>query len=329
MRARKSAALSARTRAPPKKKRPGSRFFLLQGRNYFPVAVLEEPPLPAEPVLDAPPAPPLVEPAPAPAPPAALGESPEDLARLAFLLFLDFLAFFGAASVVASVAEEPEDAAGDAVEPLVPPVLPVAPGVADEPEVAPVEPPPVVPLPVAPLPVVPLLPEVPPVADEPVLPPVEPLPEPDEPEAPVLPEDPDEVSEAPDPDVPPLPDAPEEPEAPEPDEPEPDEPDAPDVLGDAEVPVEAGLPVSAPEAAAGELVALDGVPPGEVVLLPDWASAMDDTDATTINDSERSVVFNVIRNSFNWKKSITDAAAWMQRLHACSAQSAPVFDEKP
>lgn len=224
-----------------------------------------------EPVLPEELPPPLVAPL---APPEALGEAddPDDLAFLAFLVF--FLAFaFGLVSAVASVAPA-----------------------AELPEVAPVEPVPVVELPVA-------LGEV----EEPELVPVEPVPVvEDDPDAPValLPDAPDDVSLAPDALEPEVPLAPEVPE---------DDPGCGVFDGtELEVPLPpdmpASLPVPAPVApvALCDLIVEDG---SDALLLPDCANAMDDTDATTISDSERRVVFNVMSYSFELEK----------RHHRCSS----------
>lgn len=194
------------------------------------------------------------------APPDAFGEDePEDLALLAFFLVLDL----GLVSVVASVAPAAEEPEVAPVEPLPVVELSVAPGELDEPEVAPVGPP---------------------------------LVEGDEPEAllPVVPDAPEEVSLPPDALEPVLPLAPEVPDA--------DEPGCEVVDGiELEVPLPlvmpASLPVPAPVApvALCDFVVGDGV----VVLLPDCARAMDDTDATTISDNERRVFFNVMSCSFS------------------------------
>ncbi|RZI44311.1 hypothetical protein EGT07_02480 [Herbaspirillum sp. HC18] len=82
-----------------------------------------------------------------------------------------------------------------------------------------------------------------------------------------------------------------------------DEPLAPDVPDDGilDVPLPPDMPASLPVPAPVAPVAFcDFVDEGEVALLPDdWASAMDETDATTINDSVRRVVLNVMSNSFD------------------------------
>jgi fused signal recognition particle receptor len=144
---------------------------------------------------------------------------------------------------------------------------------AEEPEVAPVEP-------------------VPVALGELDVPEVAPLPVVDEPEAPVLlvPDAPEELSLAPDADEPLVPDAPED-----------DAPGWPECGGiEVEVPLPPDMPASLPVPAPVEPVALCDlvVVDGSVALLPVCANAMDDTDATTISDKERRVVFNVMSSSF-------------------------------
>lgn len=160
--------------------------------------------------------------------------------------------------------------------------------------------------------------------DEPDVMPEEPLleDEGDEPEAllPVLPDAPDEVSLLPDALEPVLPLAPEVPDA--------DEPGCGVLDGtELEVPLPPAMPASLPVPAPVAPVALCDltVDDGLVALpLPDCARAMEDTEATTTSDRVRRVVFNVMSCSFiNWDKGITDAAAWMQRLHPCSAVLTP------
>lgn len=119
--------------------------------------------------------------------------------------------------------------------------------------------------------------------------PVEPVPlDPLEPDAllPLVPEAPDEVSL--EPEVP-LPDAPDDmPLLPE-------EPDA--LLPDG---IALELPLALPESvpvALGERVVDDGVVSLVPLVALLCASAMEDTDATTTNDSERRVVLNVMSNS--------------------------------
>ena len=275
---------------------------------YCPVGLAESEPLPALPVEPLP-----LEPLDAEAPlseperPEAPAEEPDDFA---FLAFLDFFLAFGFVSVVASVApaDEPEVAAG---EELPVPLVPVALGLVDEPDVVPEVPLPVVD--VSPAPVDPV-----PVVDEPEVPvvPVDPVPVVDEPDAPVplVPEAPDVVSlvpAAPEAEVPLLPDEPLLP---------PLLPDAP-LLDGVEpeaplLPVMPALPGLVP-VALGELADEDDEVLGSLLLV--CANAMEDTEAITTSDSERRVFFNVISNSFNWKNGITDAAAWMQGFHACSA----------
>lgn len=224
-----------------------------------------EPPLVALPEPDAPVLPDELPLDASLAPPDALGEDdPEDLA---FLAFLDFVLAFGLVSVVASAApaaDEPEVAAG---EPLPIEELPVALGEFDEPELVPIEP------------------------DEPLLG--------DDPDAPVPlePEAPDVLSPAPEELDPGL--------ALEPEEPELDAPGIGVLDGtELEVPLPPDMPASLPVPAPVAPVALCDfvVDDGSVALLPDCASAMDDTDATTISDSERRVVFNVMSNSFGLEK---------------------------
>ena len=145
---------------------------------------------------------------------------------------------------------------------------------AEEPEVAPVEPVPVVAL------------------GELGEPEVAPLPVVGEPEAPVplVPEAPEELSLAPDADEPLVPEAPED-----------DAPGWPECGGiEVEVPLPPDIPASLPVPAPVEPVALCDlvVVDGSVALLPVCANAMDDTDATTISDRERRVVFNVMSSSF-------------------------------
>lgn len=81
----------------------------------------------------------------------------------------------------------------------------------------------------------------------------------------------------------------------EPDAPVPLVPEAPD-----EVPLLPAMPASLPVPAPVAPVAFCDltVDDGSVALLPDCASAMEDTDATMTNDSERRVAFNVMSNSF-------------------------------
>ena len=160
---------------------------------------------------------------------------------------------------------------------LVSAVASVAPA-AEVPDVAPVEPLPVVELPVAlgglDAPEVESVPEA-------LLPGV------DEPDAP------EEVSLLPEALEPELPLAPEEPEV--------DEPGCEVLDGtELEVPLLPVMPASLPVPAPVAPVALCDlvVDEGSVALVPDCANAMDDTDATTISDSERRVVFNVMSNSF-------------------------------
>jgi hypothetical protein len=221
------------------------------------------------------------------APLDALGEDePEDLA---FLAFLDFFLALGLVSAVASLAPEVE--VPDVAEGELLPVeeLPVALGELDEPEVVPVEP---------------LLVDG------------------DEPEAllPVLPDAPEVESLLPEALDPVLPLAPEVPDE--------DEPGCGVLDGtELEVPLPPAMPASLPVPAPVAPVALCDLVVDEglvALLLPDCARAMDDTDATTTSDSERRVFFNVMNCSFtNWDKGITDAAAWMQRLHPCSADFTP------
>ena len=154
-----------------------------------------------------------------------------------------------------------------------------------------------------------------PAADVPDVAPGEPLPvalgeldEPDvapvdgEPDAPVpvLPDVPEDISPLPDALDPVLPLAPDVPDA--------DEPGCGVLDGtELEVPLPPAMPASLPVPAPVAPVALCDFSVGEglVALLPDCASAMDDTDATTTSDSERRVVFNVMSYSFlNWEKTL-------------------------
>lgn len=249
------------------KKAASGRFFVGGRRRAAAYLLVPE----SVPVAPAVPESPVLLPLPLPEPlvdvpeaaPFALGEEePEDCSFLAFLacLLFCFFACFLAFGLVSAVAS-------------------LAP--ADEPEVAPAEP-----LPVE---------DVPAALGEPELVPVVVS-------VPVVDDDP----EAP---VPLVPDAPEvvslEPDALEPDVPlPPDEPDAPgwpECGGiEVEVPLPPAMPASLPVPAPVAPVALCCLTVDEVseVLLPDCANAMDDTDATTISDRERRVVFNVMSNSF-------------------------------
>jgi len=119
------------------------------------------------------------------------------------------------------------------------------------------------------------------------------MPLPDEP-LPMRPDAPDvsllldgEPVAAPDEPEPEVPEAPEEPEEPD----EPDEPEAP------EAPVVPAVPESL-------LLGLDvapDMPPPEVEPAPveDWASTTEETDATSTNDRDRIVVFNVMSSSLD------------------------------
>jgi hypothetical protein len=197
-------------------------------------------------------------------------DAPEDSA---FLARFDFFAFFLCLVplVPVSLADAPELAAGFSL--VAPEVVPVVPVVPVAPEVLGL---------VAEVPE-----EVSGVVDDPEVLPVVPVVVPvvDEPAAP----------------VPVVPDAPEvslEPDAPEdgmallPEEP------LDGVLGVAlEAPLPPVMPLSLPVAFCER-----EVEEGDVALLPVppvvWASAMEDTDAIITNDSERSVFFNVMSNSF-------------------------------
>lgn len=123
---------------------------------------------------------------------------------------------------------------------------------------------------------------------------------------PVVPEAPDDVSlepELPLADVP-LPDAPEDDM--------PLLPEEPDVLPDGialELPL--ALPVSLPGALCERVVEEGVVSLAPLVALL-CASAMEDTDATTTNDRERRVVFNVMSNSLLLN----------ERHHRCSSLDA-------
>lgn len=169
--------------------------------------------------------------------------------------------------------------------------------------------------------------------DAPEVAPAEPLSEEELPLAPGNVDEPEVV-------LPPVPDPPDEvsllPEALDPEVPlAPDVPDVEDSGCDVfagtlvEAPVPPAMPASLPVPAPVAPVAFCDwmVDDGSVaLLLPDCAKAMDDTDATTTSESVRRVVFNVMSNSFELKKSITDAATWMQAPPACSrsASAKPV-----
>jgi hypothetical protein len=269
--------------AETRKKRP-KPLFQSAPPDYLPVLLDEPAVVPAEPVAPVPPvAPevPLVEPVP-----------PEDAAVeldfLAFAFFLDFF-FLGvsvpdAASPLAPEVEAPAD------EPL--------PGVEAEVPVPPAMPPSLpVPAPVAPVLFwaagLELEPEVAAAGELPEL----------EPVAPVLPEPEDEL--------PLVPDAPElEPEAPELDAPA-EEP-LPGV--EAEVPVPPAMPPSLPVPAPVEPVlawlpglaaALAGSDVDEAPEL--CASAIEDTEAISTNDSERKVDFNVMSYSLFFNGEIASS----------------------
>ena len=212
---------------------------------------------------------------PVPLVPGVLPLVPEEAEDFfAFLCFLAFF-FFGVAVLAPvslwpeEVAEDGEDVPGVAVlapEPDAPLVSPDAP-VDDLP---PVDEPLLMPLPLVPL--VPLAPDAP------------------------LPDVPDAPEESVAPDVP-LDDVPLVPEAPEEDAPgiEEEVPELPAPLG-----MPASLPVPAP-VAPDELgdAGLEEVEDGLLVSVDELcANAIEDTDAIRTIDKDRSVVFNVMRNSF-------------------------------
>jgi hypothetical protein len=282
------------------KKRLASRFFFRLKRLYLPlepvllpelelvslgVLVLLDPLVPLDaPVLPGvlvlPPVPlvPGVLPLVPPLVPAALPEVPDEAED--FLAFLCFLAFFFFGVVApALVSLWPEDVVADGVVLLLLGVAvlapePDAPLVSPEAPVEllpPVEEPLLMPLPLVPLlvPLAPLVPDAP-------------LPEvPDAPEESVVPD-------APLDDVPLVPEAPEE-EAPGVAEEVPELPDMP-----------ASVPVPAPVAPVEPCEAgLEEVEDGLLVSVEELcANAIEDTDAIRTIDKDRSVVFNVMRNSF-------------------------------
>jgi hypothetical protein len=235
---------------------------------------LVPPMLPVLPVvLVLPPVPlvPVVLPEVPPAAPALVPEAPDDF----FADFLCFLAFFFFGVVLlAPVSLWPDDEVADGVEVLAP--EPEAPLVSPD---APVE-------------VLPL--------EEPLMP---------------LPDVP--VPEVPDAPLPDMPDAPEDPDAPLDEVPlAPEEPEevAPGV--DAEVPLPPDMPVSLPVPAPVVplwlcVAGLDEVVEDLLVSVDELcANAIEDTDAITTRDKDRSVVFNAMRDSFELKEKHHRCRNW-------------------